>query len=65
VSVITTHGIFAGNAIEKLKNSQVIDRIVSTDTHPNTVALQNDFLHVKTVGRLLAENILKNNNHDH
>lgn len=59
VSVITTHGIFAGNAIEKLKNSKVIDQVISTDTHPNTVALQCDFIRVKTVGPLLSEMLLK------
>jgi ribose-phosphate pyrophosphokinase len=65
VSVITTHGIFAADAVDKLKNSKVIDQVVSTDTHPNAVAFQSDFICVKTVGRLLTETLLKNNHYDH
>lgn len=65
VSVITTHGIFAGNAVEKLQNSKVIDKVVSTDTHPNAVASQNDFLRVKTVAKLLSEKLFNTNTYDH
>ncbi len=64
VSVITTHGIFAADAVEKLQNSKVIDKIITTDTHPNSVALQSDFIHVKTVGLLLAETLM-NKEDDH
>lgn len=61
VSVITTHGLFANNAIERLQKSGVIEKVVSTDTHPNAVALQSDFLQVKSVASLLTEMLLKNN----
>jgi ribose-phosphate pyrophosphokinase len=61
ISVITTHGIFANNAIERLQKSGVIEKVVSTDTHPNAVALQSDFLLVKSVASLLTEQLLKNN----
>ncbi len=65
VSVIATHGIFAGNAVEKLQNSKVIDKVVVTDTHPNAVAAQGDFIRVKTVGKLLAEKLSGTTDHDH
>jgi ribose-phosphate pyrophosphokinase len=60
VSVITTHGIFANQALERLQKSGVIEKVVSTDTHPNAVNLQNDFLVVKSVAALLTEQLLKN-----
>lgn len=65
VSVIATHGIFAGNAVEKLQGSKVIDKVVVTDTHPNAVAAQGDFIRVKTVGKLLAEKLSGTTDHDH
>ncbi len=65
VSVIATHGIFAGNAVEKLQGSKVIDTVVVTDTHPNAIAAQSDFIRVKTVGKLLAEKLSASNIYDH
>ncbi len=54
ISVITTHGIFVGDGIKKIKDSGIISRIVCTDTHPNAEKLQSDFVRVKTVAGLLA-----------
>jgi ribose-phosphate pyrophosphokinase len=55
ISVITTHGIFVGDGIKKIKDSGIISRIVCTDTHPNAEKLQSDFVRVKTVAGLLAQ----------
>jgi ribose-phosphate pyrophosphokinase len=57
ISVITTHGLFNNNAIDRIKKSGIIKRVISTDTHPNALALQSDFLQVKSVAGLLAEHI--------
>jgi ribose-phosphate pyrophosphokinase len=54
ISVITTHGIFVGDGVKKIKDSGIISRIVCTDTHPNAEKLQSDFVRVKTVASLLA-----------
>lgn len=49
ISAIATHGIFPGDAIDRLRNCGYIDKIVVTDTHPRAVALASDFLEVDTV----------------
>ncbi|MCU0433277.1 MAG: ribose-phosphate diphosphokinase [Bacteroidia bacterium] len=58
VSVITTHGLFTGNGLERLRQSGVVDKIIATDTHPNAPALAGDFLEVRSVGELLAEKLM-------
>lgn len=55
IAVITTHGIFVGDGVQKLKESGIIKKIVCTDTHPNAEKIQSDFIKVKTVAELLAK----------
>lgn len=57
VSAITTHGVFPGPALERLRDSGLFDRIVCTDSHPRAVALQDGFLHVKSIAPLLGEHL--------
>lgn len=54
ISVITTHGIFVGDGMKKIKDSGIVSRIICTDTHPNAEKLQSDFVRVKTMAGLLA-----------
>lgn len=55
ISVITTHGIFVGDGVQKLKDCGIISVVVCTDTHPNAEKVQSDFIKVKTVADLLAK----------
>ncbi len=57
ISVITTHGIFAGDGVKKLKESGIINRIICTDTHPNAEKIQSEFIKVKTVATILVKKI--------
>jgi ribose-phosphate pyrophosphokinase len=57
ISVITTHGIFVGNGIEKMRNSEIINTVVCTDTHPNSQLVRTDFIKVKSVARLLVSKV--------
>jgi ribose-phosphate pyrophosphokinase len=57
ISVITTHGIFVGDGVKKLKESGIISKIVCTDTHPHAEKIQSDFIRVKTVAGLLAKKV--------
>jgi ribose-phosphate pyrophosphokinase len=52
---VATHGIFCEDALDRLRASGAIERVVCTDTHPRAVALRGDFLEVKSVAPLLAE----------
>jgi ribose-phosphate pyrophosphokinase len=55
--VIATHGLFPGNALDRLRNSGLFSRVVCTDSHPRAVSLANDFLEVETIAGLLAKNL--------
>lgn len=52
ISLITTHGIFTGNAIDKLKNSGLIHHIACTDTLPNLPAA-DDFIKLYSIDQLI------------
>ncbi|HJT75134.1 MAG TPA: ribose-phosphate diphosphokinase [Chitinophaga sp.] len=54
ISVITTHGIFAGGGFQKIKKSGIIKKVVCTDTHPNALTIQDDMLVIKSVDKIIA-----------
>ncbi|MCU0443824.1 MAG: ribose-phosphate diphosphokinase [Microscillaceae bacterium] len=57
IFVITTHGLFNNNGLEKIKNSGLVERVVSTDTHYNVTQIQDDFLQVKTIAGLIVKKL--------
>lgn len=57
--VITTHGLFIEDGLQKLKKSGLFEYIICTDTHPNAVDMESDFLKVKSVSSLLATELVK------
>ena len=57
VAAIATHGVFPGEALRKMRDSQMFTRVVCTDSHPRAVELRDDFLDVTTIAPLLAEHI--------
>jgi ribose-phosphate pyrophosphokinase len=59
IAVVTTHGLFVGNGLEKIQNSGLFTCVVSTDSHPNVLKVKNDFLKVKSIAGLLATEIEK------
>jgi ribose-phosphate pyrophosphokinase len=59
IFVITTHGLFNNNALQRIKDSGIIHKVVSTDTHPNAEQMKNDFLMVKSVAKLLVDKLDK------
>ena len=54
ISAVATHGLFPHHALARLRASGLFRKIICTDTHPNAVALADDFLGVKPVGKLIA-----------
>jgi ribose-phosphate pyrophosphokinase len=55
ISAIATHGIFPGDALERLRASGLFDCVVCTDSHPRALQLRGDFLKVEPVARLFAD----------
>lgn len=55
IYVITTHGIFVSNGLEKLRDCGLIKKVICTDTHSNTHQFKDPFLEVRSVGDLIAQ----------
>ncbi len=60
IDAITTHGVFPGESLEKIRNSGLLGRVVTTDSHPRAVALASDFLQVDSSAVLLTEHLISN-----
>jgi ribose-phosphate pyrophosphokinase len=60
LSVITTHGIFPSDAVQRLKESGIIRQVSCTDSHPTALKeadLHPDFLTILGIESLLSEAI--------
>ncbi|TAE00779.1 MAG: ribose-phosphate diphosphokinase [Bacteroidetes bacterium] len=55
IFVIATHGIFPNNALQKIKDSGLVEQMMVTDSHPNVLELEGDFLKVKPIHFLLKD----------
>ena len=53
IFVITTHGIFINDGVQKLKSCGLIEKIICTDTHCNTFDIHDDFLEVISIDKLI------------
>lgn len=58
IIVITTHGLFINNALQKLKDSGIIKRVYTTNTHPNSIKINDEFLIVKCISSLIVEQMV-------
>lgn len=54
---ITTHGLFPGDALSRIRDSGLFEYVVSTDSHPRARALADDFLRVQTVAPIFDPHI--------
>ncbi|QHT71384.1 ribose-phosphate diphosphokinase [Rhodocytophaga rosea] len=59
IAAITTHGLFSKGGLEKIKASGLFECVVSTDSHPNVFLYKDNFLKIKTIARVLLEEIEK------
>ncbi len=57
ISVVTTHGLFPGDALDRLKASGLVDLVICTDSHPRALELKSDFLRVESVAAVFAEHL--------
>lgn len=57
VHAVASHGLFPGQAFEKIKSSGVIRSLAVTDTHPRALELAGDFLQVESVAPLLVAHL--------
>jgi len=52
LAVVTTHGLFPGDALRKLQASGLFTAIVCTDSHPRALELADQGLGVEPIGQL-------------
>lgn len=57
IYVITTHGLFINDGLQKLKNSGLIKKVICTDTHQNATTITDDFLEVRSIASLICRHI--------
>lgn len=59
IYAITTHGLFNNNALQRLQESSLLEKIYCTDTHSNSQKeAQNPFLVVKSVAEIIKKRVL-------
>lgn len=57
IYVITTHGLFVNDGINKLKNSGLIKKLICTDSHVNTQYIADDFTEIRSIAGLISSNL--------
>jgi len=57
IYVITTHGLFVNDGINKLKSSGLIKKLICTDSHVNTQYINDDFVVVRSLAELICKTI--------
>lgn len=55
IYVITTHGLFVNDGINKLKDNDLIKKLICTDSHTNTQFINDDFVEVRSLASLICE----------
>lgn len=53
IAAIATHGVLPGDALDRLRDSDLLEAIIVTDSHPRALALEDGFLRVVTLAGLL------------
>jgi ribose-phosphate pyrophosphokinase len=59
IFTITTHGLFNNDALTKIQKSGVIEKVVTTNSHPNSYTLKSDILRVESIALLIVEQLKK------
>ena len=57
IYVITVHGIFVAEALDKLKSCGVIKKILCTNTHVNAQNMKDEFVKVYDISEVIAERL--------
>ena len=57
IYVITTHGLFINRGLYALKDCQLIERVVCTDSHPHTQLFHDEFLEVRSIAPLICQRL--------
>ncbi len=59
IAVISTHGLFPDGAVKKLRDSGLFSEIIVTDTHPNALMYESEFLKTVSVSELIRSELME------
>jgi ribose-phosphate pyrophosphokinase len=59
IFVVTTHGLFIGDSVKRIAASGIVEGMVCTDSHPNALLQEGNFLRVRSIAGLLQEEIFR------
>jgi ribose-phosphate pyrophosphokinase len=54
VAAVATHGVFPGDALQRIEQSGLVEKLIVTDSHPRAAALAGPYLQVLTIAPILA-----------
>ena len=54
LAAVATHGVLPGDAVDRIRESRLFDKLVVTDSHPRAVQLQSDFVEVISIAPVLS-----------
>jgi ribose-phosphate pyrophosphokinase len=54
VAAVATHGVFPGDALQRIAQSGLVEKLIVTDSHPRAAALAGPYLQVLTIAPILA-----------
>jgi len=58
IFVITTHGLFVNDGLQKLKDCGIIKKLICTDSHVNVSRLgSDDFVDIRSIDKLICETL--------
>lgn len=56
IIVLTTHGLFVNNALQKIQDQGLIEQVWCTNTHINAIKINSDLLEVDSIASLIVSN---------
>lgn len=57
IYAITTHGLFNNETIDKIENSRVIEKVVTTNSHPNCYISTSPIIQIESIASLIVEQL--------
>lgn len=55
VAAVATHGVLPGDALQRLRESGLFEKLVVTDSHPRAAALRDPFVEVVSIATVFAD----------
>lgn len=55
IIAITSHGLFTNNAMKRIEDCGLFSKVISSNTHPNSLLQNSKLLHVKSVVSVIFE----------